>query len=235
MNLTQQQFEDRVRVRAGNPSTVDVPPAVITEAVTAALLEYSKYRGPKKFVILQTVENQQEYEIPAEFITVDDVVWGDDVDVRGDVFLQREVFDPFEQILGLDAFKNPSLLNIVYQQLEDFRSQFEGVWDVVDSPTGGAMAVRLSPPPSSSQTMAVFGKLASTIANVPERDTEILMSACLWKLNDIRAIGSSSIESASFGGGSLSFGTKNFVEAQKRYEDRFLAAIGAGGPSFMKG
>ncbi len=235
MNLTQQQFEDRVRVRAGSPSTTDVVPAAITEAVTAGLLEYSKYRGPKKCVILQTIEEQQEYEVPAEFITVDEVVWGDDVDVRGDIFLQREVFDPFEQIIGFDAMKSPSLLNIVYQQLEDFRSQFEGIWEVVDSPTGGAMSIRLSPPPSSSQKMAVFGKLASTVANVPERDAEILMYACLWKLNDIRAIGGSSIESASFGGGSLSFGTKNFVEAQKRYEDQFRAAIGAGGPSFITG
>jgi len=235
MNVTQTDFETRVRVRAGSPPVEDVPAAAVTEAVNAALREYGKHRGPQKIVVMQTVVDQQEYALVPELVTVDDVIWGQDVDVRGDVFLQREVFSPFDSLAGLDTFQSPSLLNIIYQQMEDYRKQFEGIWEQFDSPTGGALYIRLSPPPASVQKMAVFGKLASTIANVPERDSEVLMYACLWKLNDIRAIGGSSIESASFGGGSLSFGTKNFVDAQKRYEERFLEAIGASGPSFFKG
>jgi hypothetical protein len=235
MNVAQTDFETRVRVRNGSPSVEDVPATAVTEAVNAALREYGKHRGPQKIAVMQTVVDQQEYALLPELVTVNDVIWGQDVDVRGDVFLQREVFSPFDSLAGLDTFQSPSLLNIVYQQMEDFRKQFEGKWEVFDGPTGGALWLRLSPPPSTVQHMAVIGKLASTLANVPERDAELLMDGCLWKLSEMRGAGASCIESASFGGGSLRFGTKNFVEAATKYGDRFLTAIGATAPKIIKG
>jgi hypothetical protein len=235
MNVIQADFETRVRVRAGSPPLEEVPTAAVTEAVNAALREYGRHRGPQTVEVMQTVVEQQEYTLPVHLVTVDEVIWGEDVDVRGDMFMMRDMASPFESLLGLDTFKSPSLLNMLYQQLEDFRSQFAGKWEVYDAPTGGALRLRLSPPPAIAQHLAVIGKRASTLANVPERDAELLLDGCLWKLSEMRGNGGSGIASASFGGGSLSFGTKHFLDAAQRYEERFRAASGATAPKFITG
>jgi hypothetical protein len=227
-------WNTRVRVRAGNPNATDVPELLITEAVTAGLREYGKYRGPDLVVITQTAAEQQEYVAPTGFSVIHDVLWGDDVDVRGDIFLRENAVQPFEYLEGHDIFKSPSLPLLVYQQLEAYRTRFGGRFDVYDAPTGGLM-IRLSPPPWSVQKMAIMGRGFSTLQNVPDHDQEILMAACLWKLNTMRHEGSAAIQSISTGGGSITFGTQNYQTLSEKHEKAFKSAIGANLPQFMTG
>lgn len=237
MRIDQAAFEARVRLRAGNPSVIDVVPAMLTEAVDAALREYGKYRGPQTMQMMRTVAERQDYLLDEAFARVEEIVWGDDVDVRGDIFLRSGAFSPFESLAGLDTFQSPSLLNIVYQQMEDFRVQFEGKWELYDAPTGNRMWMRISPPPWTAQNMLVIGRGLATIESVPEKDAELLMDACLWKLNEMRveSLGQVGLGSISFGGGSVNFGTQTVAESAKKYEDKFLASIGANAPQFGKG
>jgi hypothetical protein len=228
-------FARRVRVRAGSASVSDVNDETLQEAVTSALSEYGKYRGPQTVKVISTEVDKQDYQIPEPLVIVDEVIWGDDVDVRGDIFLRTEAFSPFDALAGLDTFKNPSLLNIVYTQMEDFRSQFEGRWELYDSPTGNQLWMRISPPPWTAQKMALIGKAAATIESVPDKDAEILIAAALWKLNEMRHEGVAGVESYSFGGGSVTFGTKNFMELAEKHEQNFRDLVGASLPRIFTG
>ena len=228
-------FVGRVRVRAGNPSIADVSDAVLQEAVASALTEYGKYRGPQIVKIIYTVVDQQDYQVPEPLVRVDEVVWGDDVDVRGDIFLRAEAFSPFDFLAGLDTFKSPSLLTIVYQQLEDFRTQFQGKWELYDSPTGNQLWMRISPPPWIAQPVALIGKAAATIESVPDRDAELLIEASLWKMNEMRHEEASVITSISYSGASLTLGGTSFKELAEKHENRFLDAVGGRLTFFTKG
>ena len=83
--------------------------------------------------------------------------------------------------------------------------------------------------------MAIIGRSESTLQNLPDRDQEVLMAACLWKVNEMRFEGSAAIQSISTGGGSITFGTQNYKTLRDEHEKAFRKAIGANLPQFMTG
>lgn len=227
--MNQGEWEALTRTRLGSPSTSDFPAELVAEAVLGALREYGRYIGPRALTELASVKDQPNYPVPAGAVLVIDVFWN----LGGGPAI--DLFDP-EWLLvqglqlspgvGFDLVENPSLLVAFYQKLEGLHRRFEGRWEATPGPTGSGQELWLEPPPTTTDDKIwVLYRKALTVGQVPARDEETFLSACLWKAYDMRGNRLSVVTSTSVGGGSVNFGGEIFNKKAEAARKEFMARM----------
>lgn len=225
-DLTGAEWEVSIRVRLGSPSTEDVPGALIEEAISAALREYGRYKGPEILWQTQTVKNQAAYPLPGDCQRVLDAWWNTSAALATDPFdVERLLIQDLRFSTGGGSFvESPSLLTRFYSQLEALKQRFDGRWQMVAAPTGGGVVISLEPPTDSDGAwLWVLYRPILTLNHILVTDEESFMDACLWKACEMRSMRLSVVTSLSgAGGGSMQFGGKAFEEKAGAYRQRFL-------------
>lgn len=227
--MNQGEWEALTRTRLGSPSISDFPSALVTEAVSGALREYGRYIGPRALTELASVKDKPNYPVPTGTVLVLDVFWNlggsPTVNPFDLEWLLVQGLQPSPGV-GFDLVETPSLLVAFYQKLESLKRRFEGRWEVTPGPTGSGQEFWLEPPPTTTgDKIWVLYRKAITVDQVPARDEETFLSACLWKAYDMRGNRLSVVTSTSVGGGSVTFGGEIFNKKAEAARKEFMARM----------
>lgn len=174
---TLNDIKDRVRKKAGRPTTTEYSDADLETCVTKDALDWLNQRRPARAIgNFETVADQQDYdEKPASAYGVEEVFW---MSAGYDEFSPQYKFLPSslqidDRMAGFSTVDNPALMETYWKSVGQYIRNFGGRGEETDEGK-----IRLVPVPDDTGTVVYFIYTYprwSAVTAVPEEYVEALI------------------------------------------------------------
>lgn len=234
--LTKRTVLDKVWKRTGL-STTEMTEPVISEAIDAALTEFSKHRERTLYGTMPIYNGVTDYVFPSAgsppTTLLDDVT--DFFYSNAETFIGDFSFEDlllmsiqggmFSINFGGNIFENPSLVTVWYTKLCAFRDTIGlPAWSIVQ---GNPMIIRLGETPTQDGTAYFQGRGPWTLDLILPSDEETFMKCVMWKVAEARVMKISVVDDYyEYGGIRIRPATDFWNKKQQEYRELFLQDVG---------
>lgn len=214
---TKKDWVDAIRERLGIPSDVELPSELVSASLDDAIRTLNRWCPSYQYFDLDLVKGVAEYDLDENVISLIDV-WI--APTAHSSLLEDDVMN----LLGgthdvhgaLNKFDSPSLMLIIEQKWEQWRSRHEYEWEyMVDR-----NKLRIRPASKYSGKAAYRARVKRDIESIPEKWKDGFMDLVMAKALDMLALKRGTFDAVPMGVGDVSYNVSLLREmAKERLDD----------------
>ena len=166
----------KTEVRALGFATTDITDDNLASIINHCVKAYSDYRPLPRCTVLSAVKDQHDYDPPAGWHTIQDVLWNPSLNVSSWWPMWVELAERFS---GNVDFDYPSQIKIFHDKMRDYNTNWGGHWRLMGDAAGDEK-IRLFPAPDTTGTRipVIWGEV-HTPSTLPNRDRDLMFSGVL--------------------------------------------------------